>query len=78
MINIRNMKKVNLYNLLTDKAKDIYINSSFEFYEKNGIFYEVDNSTESHGIEIGNINDVNKWLESFYENYWQSFITMVL
>ena len=49
---------------LTEKAMEVYSNSSFTFWEDGNSFYYSD-SPKSEKVELGNLDDVNEFLEYF-------------
>lgn len=51
---------------LTEKAYDVYSDSSFTFYKDGKQFFVADNPS-SFPVELGTIKDVNEFLESFAE-----------
>lgn len=51
-------------NELTEKAFEVYSDSSFTFWADNGIFFYSDNP-KSEKVELGTLQDVIDFLESF-------------
>lgn len=53
-------------NELTEKAFQVYSDSSFTFWKDRETFFYSDNPN-SQKIELGTLEDVNEFLESFAE-----------
>lgn len=53
-------------NELTEKAFQVYSNSSFTFWKDGDTFYYSDNPN-SEKVELGTLEDVNEFLEQFAE-----------
>ena len=51
---------------LTEKAFQVYSNSSFTFWKDGDTFYYSDNPN-SEKVELGTLEDVNEFLEQFAE-----------
>ena len=61
------MKKIEFYDYeLTPTAFAVYSDSSFTFYNDGTRFFVADNQC-STPVELGTIEDVNEFLESFAE-----------
>jgi hypothetical protein len=51
---------------LTEKAFEVYSNSSFTFWKEGESFFYSDNPN-SEKVELGSLEDVNEFLEQFAE-----------
>ncbi len=51
-------------NELTEKAFQVYSDSSFTFWKEGDNFYYSDNPS-SEKVELGSLEDVNEFLEQF-------------
>lgn len=61
------MKEYEFQNELSDKAFNIYSNSSFTFYKDKETFFVGYNSTDTP-FELGNIKDVEEFLIGFADD----------
>lgn len=66
MKNKQRYKKEFSQEELSEKAFLVYSDSTLTFYEKDGAFWYAFNPSEDP-VELGDINDVEEFLLSFYE-----------
>ena len=61
---------------LTEKAMEVYTNSSFTFWEDGATFYYSDNP-KSEKVELGDLDDVNEFLEEFFGKVLNSYGVLI-